>query len=66
MWNICREVAGAYHLPPQRAVRRKTPVAHATTSSPTGSFADIQLLVSTKPKIIGCIDTNPRLCDQLR
>jgi hypothetical protein len=47
----------------QRSGRRKTPVAHATTSSPAGSFADIQLLVSTKPKIIGCVDTNPRLSE---
>jgi len=36
-------------------------VAHATTSSPTGSFVDISVVGTTKPKIIGCVDTYPRL-----
>jgi len=38
-------------------------VAHATTSSPTGSFVDISVVGTTKPKIIGCVDTDPCLHD---
>jgi len=36
-------------------------VAHATTSSPTGTFVDISVAATTKPKIIGRADTDPRL-----
>jgi hypothetical protein len=43
----------------QRGV--KTPVAHATTSSPPGSFVDISVVGTTKPKIIGCVVTDQRL-----
>jgi hypothetical protein len=43
------------------AAGAKTPAAHATISSPAGSFVDISVVGTTKPKIIGCVDTNPRL-----
>jgi hypothetical protein len=39
----------------------KTPVAQATTSSPPGSFVDISVVGTTKPKIIGCVVTDQRL-----
>jgi hypothetical protein len=35
-------------------------VAQATTSSPTGSFVDTSVVGTTKPKIINCVDTDPR------
>jgi hypothetical protein len=39
----------------------ETPVAQATTSSPAGSFVDISVVGTTKPKIIGCVVTDQRL-----
>jgi hypothetical protein len=34
---------------------------HATTSLTNGQLRDISVVGTTKPKIIGCVDTNPRL-----
>jgi hypothetical protein len=50
----------------QRSGRRKTPVAHATTSSATGGLVDISVAGTTKPKIIGCVDTIRADANELR